>query len=99
MSVSRGAGNSRKPHSEELSTIENFVMPLADRRSLDGLGVFTGPMGDERAARLHREISRATNLRSADTERSEESLQKTFLSGLLILRVLAHVVPVSSERR
>jgi hypothetical protein len=73
-----------------LSTMEGFEVPLA-RWRVHAIAAEVYRAGeDARAAEHHRELSRATILKLADSLAAEEPCRKTFLSAPSVRRVLGN---------
>jgi hypothetical protein len=74
-----------------LSTMEGFEVPLAHWRVHATAAQLYGGGENREAAEHHRELSRATILKLADSLAAEESLLKTFLSAPSVRKVLGNV--------
>ena len=72
-----------------LATMEGFEVPLAAWRVHATAMDVNAVAGNKKMAKHHRELSRATILRLADSLPAERSLRKTFLSAPSVSKVLA----------
>lgn len=73
-----------------LSTIEGFGVPLAEWRVHATAAELFKSMQNSGQADQHRELSRATILKLADSLAAEEPLRNTFLSAPSVLKVLGN---------
>ena len=71
-----------------LSAMEGFEVPLAAWRVHATASEFYDRMGEQDSAAKHRELSRATIMKLADSLPAEEPLRKTFLSAPMIRKIL-----------
>ena len=74
-----------------LSTMEGFEVPLAAWRVHATAAELYRASDNSESADRHRELSRETILKLADSLATEETLRKTFLSAPSVRRVLGNV--------
>ena len=73
-----------------LTAMEGFEVPLAEWRVHATAAELYKSMQNSEDADHHRELSRATILKLADSLAAEEPLRKTFLSAPSVRKVLGH---------
>ena len=81
-----------------LSTMEGFEVPLAAWRVHATAAELYGGGESSEAAEHHRELSRATILKLADSLPAEEPLRKTFLSAPSVRQVLGNGETTNGKR-
>ncbi len=81
-----------------LSTMEGFEVPLAEWRVHATAAELYGASDNSESANHHREFSRATILKLADSLSAEEPLRKTFLSAPSVRMVLGNAETTNDAR-
>lgn len=91
-------GRARDCIAKALSTMEGFEVPLADWRVHATAVELYQASDNSESAEHHRELSRATILKLADSLPAEEPLRKTFLAAPSVRKVLGNAETTSDAR-
>jgi DNA-binding winged helix-turn-helix (wHTH) protein/tetratricopeptide (TPR) repeat protein len=89
--ANRDHDRARECIEEAVSTVQGFEVPLASWRVHATAAHIEEGSGNLESARLHRDISRATIMRLANSLPEQEPLREKFLSAPAVARVLSRV--------
>ena len=86
--VNRDYGRARECTGKAVATVQGFEVPLAAWRVHATAAQIEEESGNHESARFHRDLSRATILRLANSLSGQEPLRETFLSAPDVVQIL-----------
>jgi hypothetical protein len=87
--ANRDYGRARECIGKAVSTVQGFEVPLAAWRVHATAAHIEEQSGNLESARFHRDVSRATILRPANSLSEQEPLREIFLSAPAVARILS----------